>query len=580
MAPKRRLLLFTNDYPYRSGDAGFVATEIEALSREFDEVLVFTYVRDRGVGRMAMPPNVHLGGHVFGRSTADKLRWARSPRAWAILAEAAWREIRARRLLNHPIGFLKGASVGLSIAYLPEVARACRQPNTRAYAFWAMGAGLAVPWLAGTVERAVRVHRYDLYEEDHPTGYLPYREFLFSRVDHILAISEDAVQYLRRYAAARGKIRLSRLGTVGPASVPPQRPGTARTIVSCSFVTDVKRVSHILEAMRALAALSERPIRWVHFGDGPLMRQLREQVGTSPHRLLVELRGRVDHEEIYRFYETERADLFVNLSRSEGVPVSIMEAISFGVPVVATQVGGTPEIVSPEFGTGELVSADAAPEAVAEVMQRVLDAAPGTYDPRRAWRRRFDARQTSAYAAGIIAGRFTSPGDVVDDDEVPGSQISGPPSGRRENRLKGGRPSMETVLLKPSGVVDAAALAGLADAGTLRLVCWEGAPTAGIETLHVPRRRSPQVIVRLLAVMESTPIGRMLVRLTPWDPGATFWRAIARDRAVHAVAAGADMIVAGERDAIFAAWRLRRSAGSAATEAINGVSAALEKVSA
>ena len=56
----------------------------------------------------------------------------------------------------------------------------------------------------------------------------------------------------------------------------------------------------------------------------------------------------------------EDCDLFVQVSSSEGVPVSIMEALSFGIPVLATNVGGVGEIVynrdSDPFG--KLVNAD------------------------------------------------------------------------------------------------------------------------------------------------------------------------------------------------------------------------------
>lgn len=44
-------------------------------------------------------------------------------------------------------------------------------------------------------------------------------------------------------------------------------------------------------------------------------------------------------------------DVFLNVSMSEGIPVSIMEAMSFGVPVIATKVGGTSEIVNQENGS-------------------------------------------------------------------------------------------------------------------------------------------------------------------------------------------------------------------------------------
>ena len=56
-------------------------------------------------------------------------------------------------------------------------------------------------------------------------------------------------------------------------------------------------------------------------------------------------------------------DIFINVSSSEGLPVAIMEAISFDIPIIATNVGGTSEIVTPE--TGILIAPDSAPELIA-----------------------------------------------------------------------------------------------------------------------------------------------------------------------------------------------------------------------
>ena len=72
------------------------------------------------------------------------------------------------------------------------------------------------------------------------------------------------------------------------------------------------------------------------------------------------------NKKIYEFYEKEKPDLFINLSSSEGVPVSIMEAMSFGIPVIATDVGGTREIVNNKNGI--LLGANPLPREVAQKM--------------------------------------------------------------------------------------------------------------------------------------------------------------------------------------------------------------------
>ena len=46
------------------------------------------------------------------------------------------------------------------------------------------------------------------------------------------------------------------------------------------------------------------------------------------------------------FYASAPIDCFIQLSSTEGLPVSIMEALSFGIPVIATDVGGVSELIS------------------------------------------------------------------------------------------------------------------------------------------------------------------------------------------------------------------------------------------
>ena len=69
-----------------------------------------------------------------------------------------------------------------------------------------------------------------------------------------------------------------------------------------------------------------------------------------PKNIRAEFKGRVLNKEVLKFYIDEVPDLFINLSSSEGIPMSIMEAMSCSIPVIATNVGGTSEIVNNENG--------------------------------------------------------------------------------------------------------------------------------------------------------------------------------------------------------------------------------------
>lgn len=187
-----------------------------------------------------------------------------------------------------------------------------------------------------------RCHGYDLYEVRHSNGYLPFRSYLLKQVDQLHTISEDGKRYLedRTDHECRQKLCVSRLGTM-EHGMNPDADEEVITVVSCSNLVDVKRVDRIINALQ----LCNCPIRWFHFGDGPLRQTLEAKAETLPSNIQWQFQGSVPNAALMDFYRSTHVDAFVNVSESEGVPVSIMEALSFGIPAIATNVGGTHEIV-------------------------------------------------------------------------------------------------------------------------------------------------------------------------------------------------------------------------------------------
>ena len=85
-------------------------------------------------------------------------------------------------------------------------------------------------------------------------------------------------------------------------------------------------------------------------------------------RVLTAMPGQAD---VFEYYRQHSIDVFINTSASEGTPVTIMEAISCGIPVIATAVGGSAEIVSEQ--NGHLLIPDPTPEQIAEALLFIWD---------------------------------------------------------------------------------------------------------------------------------------------------------------------------------------------------------------
>lgn len=378
-----------------------------ALAAQFDEVIVFNYAPGEPAAMAELPDNARYGGSLHGIPRAAKIRALLSPRTLARLAAVALIETRTGRLAGHFRTFLAGSIAGIGLAGDARLNRALYEAGveTTVYSFWGMGVGMLVPWIKPRVSSVnLRLHRYDLYEEE--SGYLPFRPALFRRTDRILAISDSARRYLlESYPRERldEKIFVRRLGSAEPLSASGSTPvRVGHTIVSCSYVIAVKRVERILDALEQLPP--EAAVTWIHFGGGALEAELRRRAAlVNRPGLTIEIRGATPHEEVINFYRTNQVSAFVNVSASEGVPVSIMEAISYGIPAVATDVGGTAEIVGAELRTGELVPADFTASELAGKLLQVLAAAPGTYSPRDTWARYYNANVNAAATAALIS---------------------------------------------------------------------------------------------------------------------------------------------------------------------------------
>ncbi len=107
----------------------------------------------------------------------------------------------------------------------------------------------------------------------------------------------------------------------------------------------LKRVNLIIES---LALINDIKIEWRHFGKGPMAEELKNLAAKKllpKSNITFSFAGQVSNAELLQYYKNNKVDLFLNVSETEGIPVSIIEASSFGIVVIGTRVGGVAEIL-------------------------------------------------------------------------------------------------------------------------------------------------------------------------------------------------------------------------------------------
>jgi colanic acid/amylovoran biosynthesis glycosyltransferase len=347
----KNLIIYTNNYPYGVAES-FLGEELEYLSKYIPSIHIIPlfYVSD---SVRKVPANVTFSEPVFKYNfNLHKIRLFfdgvlnMSP-VFYFLKEA-W----VKFVFFNPKHFINWLSftcihrVLLKKKIFNNLTEKI-STDTILYFYWGDKPSGIVPFLKRKFSNPVivRFHGSDVFEEVK-NGYIPCRETLFTSLDNAVFISRTGENYVRqKYPSLKFHSQVFRLGVNFHGTAKASSDGIFR-IVSCSNVIHLKRVNIILDALMQCPGR----IHWVHFGDGPLLDELKEKSKTRNKDLTVNFKGQVTSQEIFDFYMSNPVDLFINVSESEGIPVSIMEAISFAIPVIATEVGGVSEIVSDSMG--------------------------------------------------------------------------------------------------------------------------------------------------------------------------------------------------------------------------------------
>lgn len=360
----KRLIMFTAAYPYDRMNA-WKGQELSVFRELFDSVVVAPLSQKQADVSPDLPEGVSVVPPVFPLNGA---RRSTIGRAAALVGR---RLVKHLRLVEPARGLADRRRYWAAVADLDEILQSAAWTDHVApllaestlYFFWGRGYASVLPYLPPEQQRRsmVRLHRWDLYPHVND-GYIPFQRRIVESAEVVAPISRDGARLLSRlYPGQAEKINCMRLGTELYGLSQPSEDEIFR-IVSCAYARPVKRLHLIAEALR----LVDFPVSWTQIGDGPELTRLRDLCAALPSTAEVNLMGAVLPEDVPRVYADNGFDLFVNVSVSEGIPVSIMEAMAAGIPALATDVGGNAEIVDEQ--TGRIVPEDVTAEALAQAL--------------------------------------------------------------------------------------------------------------------------------------------------------------------------------------------------------------------
>lgn len=377
-----RIIITTDTYPNRGGDSNFIIPEIELFKEKFDITVIcnrahscdminttdgvnyFEHrIRSRFWVLKLIKNAVSYFSNPFCREEARDIFGTEGIRQLTCFRRIS-QLIQSILMYSHAEDFFCFVKKSLDLTY-----------DTRLiwYSYWCNECCLAMALHKDeyvNVKCISRLHGYDLYNKDYciKGGRQPFRKLINDKVDRLLFVGARGIEYyVNEYPNVDiSKLSLNKIGSkdIGKLVL---HGGERFQLLSCSNVIPLKRVEKIVEALTFV----ENRIDWIHIGSGTEY----ESVAYKAKSMLSEKEniryvflGNIDKDSVYDFYRKNSIGAFITTSMSEGAPVSIMEAMSMGIPIIATAVGDIPNMLNEN---GILLPENPSAREVAEAIDKV-----------------------------------------------------------------------------------------------------------------------------------------------------------------------------------------------------------------
>lgn len=365
----RRIYIFTSEFPYGNQET-FLETEIEILSNFFNITLLPLKIISQN--KRKIPSSV-----IVDQQLSDLFEKKRFHKRFSFLNIFFWRTLfKYFKYINKIQSIKRIASFTAEYCQVITFIKSTKfNRNDILYSYWFNGVAYAISQSVNTIN-VTRAHRYDVYEDLYKPVFMLYRQNTIDNLNKIYFISKSGLNHVEKRYQSNGKFLLSRLGTSFKSEKKFDSEDFSDrnilNVVTISNLHPVKRVDLIAQRLIDFSIhFNNYLIQWDHFGDGPELEKVKTVLDGSNTNLKFNFYSRVSNNTIHKFLADNNYDVLINLSSSEGLPVSMMEAISYGIPILATDVGGVNEIVNDI--TGLLISERATSEEFIESLSSLKE---------------------------------------------------------------------------------------------------------------------------------------------------------------------------------------------------------------
>lgn len=206
-----------------------------------------------------------------------------------------------------------------------------------------------VPW-------SLTLHRWDIKENNMLKGKVKLAKF-------VRCISEHGKNELFEIigTGCKEKLKVIHMGVKIPLNVDKVNNGGEKyfRIITPANLLVVKGHKYLIDACLILVEEGIKNFECIFYGKGLMRNELKELIKKKLLNNYIKMPGMIPHEKLIEIYKNKKVDIVILPSvntkngEHEGIPIALMEAMAYSIPVISTNTGGIPELLS--GGAGVMV---------------------------------------------------------------------------------------------------------------------------------------------------------------------------------------------------------------------------------
>lgn len=373
MQKNKDLILFTYDYPFGKSEKTFLEYELPKLSENFENIEIIFQKNFSNESILDKKlKNIKINKEFANQTKLTKYFTILIKNI--IFDKMFWKEFF---YILFKKNFFKKLKMSLNEIILSYIlynylkGRKYKSNKKIFYSFWSNFTLLTFSKLKKNLENSVFISRAlgsDLNGYIKNDNYVPYKKNKFSNLDKIILLGEYQRKMLDNLNLNSDNIKVCPLGVFKQKNKIENIDINQKLVfLSCGNLIEIKNHFLMINFLERVSKKINNKVEFILIGDGHLKENIKRRLNNLNN--LIDFKFYNYVENLVEFISANKINFFLNFSSQEGMAFTIMESMSCGIPVVASDIDSNKYLVN---NNGYLFDLENYNNSINEVIDQII----------------------------------------------------------------------------------------------------------------------------------------------------------------------------------------------------------------